>query len=130
MKGFLQATTLFCTLFLGQQAFTQENKKENSFYIPRFTRERAVQELMYENIREHEQDYLPINNTKPPNELREFIIDKPLLRTFYEISTDRKPIQLFDGKINFSFAKNGNSLSSRKSISRGIKKGLLKLLGK
>ena len=127
MKGFLQATTLFCTLFLGQQAFAQENKlKENSFYIPRFTRERAVQELMYENIREHEQDYLPINNTKLPNELREFIIDKPLLRTFYEISTDRKPFQLFDGKINLTLS----SSRRKSSVGNGLVRKLIKMLKK
>lgn len=126
MKGFLQATTLFCTLFLGQQAFAQENKKENSFYIPRFTRERAVQELMYENIREHEQDYLPINNAKPSNELKEFMMEKPVLRTFYEISTDRKPFQLFDGKINLTLS----SSRRKSSVGNGLVRKLIKMLKK
>ena len=125
MKRHFQAAVLFSALFLGQQAFAQENNNKNPFYIPRFSRENAAKQLSYQDSRnyrgnrndendgnqEFSQNYIqkiePYENGR--GELAEFAIETPVLSTLYEISTDRKPFQLFNNKINLSF------FSSRRS---------------
>ncbi len=140
MKRHFQAAVLFSALFLGQQAFAQENSNKNPFYIPRFSRENAAKQLSCQDSRnyrgnrndenkEFSQNYIqkiePYENGR--GELAEFATETPVLSTLYEISTDRKPFRLFNGKIDLSLfpskrSKKGSSASN--AVFRGLTKGL------
>lgn len=142
MKRFFQTTTLLGALLLGQQALaqdstqapikdskqevSQDNRQKNQFYIPRFSRENILQQLSYQGQRGQSLNYLARNNLKSYNELREFIIDRPLLNTFYEISRDKEPLQLYNGRIDLTFSP------SRKKSSpvNGLIRRLIKILKK
>ena len=132
MKRLLQTTTLLSALLLAQglpaqnatltvtkdskQEVSQEkenkqNRQENPFYTSRFSREELTHQLHYRDSREQSSDYLSQNNIKHYNELREFVRDRPLLNTFYEMSTDKEPFQLYNDRINLIFSSSGKKHS-------------------
>ena len=162
MKGFFQATTLLGVLFFGQQALAQDSvlwpvapatpakeskqeisqtsRQKNPFYIPRFSIEKVVQQLSYQDSRNQGLNYSPRNNPESSDELRDFVIENSALKRVYEISKDNKPFQLYSGRITLTLS------SSRQNFSQGnafqgnqfyvIRKknspvyGLIRLLGK
>ena len=109
MKRLFQTITLLGALVLTPQALAQEKPKDY-IHIPRFNREKFVQQTLYKNRGKHDLSYSPRINSNSGNELRDFIINTPL-GTVYEISRDKKPVQLYDGRgleITWS-ASRGNS---------------------
>ena len=106
MKRIFQSLAFLGALAVGQQAFAQESTKKpeisaknseqelsentrhetrkNPFYIKRFSRENFLYLLPYDkdNQGENGSYYFTRSNPTPSNELREFAMENPLLRTF------------------------------------------------
>ena len=133
---------LLGALLLGQQALAQDSAQmpikdskqevshdsgqKNQFYIPRFSREKIIQQLPYRNRAEQELNYLMPDNQKSYNELRDLIRDRPFLNIFYEMSTDKEPLQLYNGMVDFTFSPS----RTKSSPVNGLIRRLIKILKK
>ena len=67
-----------------------------------------MQYVSYPEHRKQSLDFLPLNNLGSSSELRDFMIENPILRRVYEISRDNKPIQLYDNRISLTFFSRPN----------------------
>lgn len=144
MKRFFQAATLLGALALGQQAFaqnsvqiptkdskqelSQDSRQKDPFYIPRFSRENVAQYIAYQDNREQglSLNYMPRINPDSENELKSLIRETPLLRTFYEISKDKEPVQLYEGRVRITFSASRR----RSSPVNGLIRRFVKLVKK
>ena len=89
-----------------------------------WTAEKFVQEISYRDRGEQYLNYSPLINPDSGNELRDFIRGAPLLGTVYEMSRDKEPVQLYDGRIKITWsASRGNS-----SVINGLVRRLVKFL--
>jgi len=123
MKRLFQTITLLGALVLTPQALAQEKPKDYP-YIPIFNREKFVQQILYQNRGKHYLNYSPRINPDSSNELRDFINGAPLLGTVYEMSRDKEPVQLYDGRIKITWsASRGNS-----SVINGLVRRVMKFL--
>ncbi len=124
MKRLFQTITLLGTLVLGQQAAAQDSRQKDYLHIQRFSREKAVQRISYQDNGKQYLKYSPRINPYSGNELGDFIRNAPLLGTFYEMSNDKEPVKLYDGRIEITFsASRGNS-----SVINGLIRRFVKLL--
>ena len=124
MKRLFQTITLLGALILGQQAAAQNSRQKARLYIPVFNSEKFVQEISYRDRGEQYLNYSPRINPDSVNELRDFIRGAPLLGTVYEMSRDKEPVQLYDGRIKITWsASRGNS-----SVINGLVRRLVKFL--
>jgi len=123
MKLLFRTIALIGALVLTPQALAQNNRQEDYLHIPIFNREKAVKQISYQDRGEHDLNYSPRINPDSSNELIDFIINTPL-GTVYEISRDKKPVQLYDGRIKITWsASRGNS-----SVINGLVRRLVKFL--
>ena len=83
-----------------------------------------MQQISYQDRGKHDLNYSPRINLDTGNELRDFIRGAPLLGTVYEMSRDKEPVQLYDGRIKITWsASRGNS-----SVINGLVRRLVKFL--
>jgi len=123
MKLLFRTIALIGALVLTPQALAQNNRQEDYLNIPIFNREKAVKQISYQDRGEHDLNYSPRINPDSSNELIDFIINTPL-GTVYEISRDKKPVQLYDGRIKITWsASRGNS-----SVINGLVRRVMKFL--
>ena len=127
MKRIIRSVFLGALLF-GQQAFAQDSiqnsiqapakdskqelsqssRQKNPFRIKRFSIENFVQQVSYQDLKKHELNYSLQINPYSENELRGLVRKTPILRTLYEISADKEPFQLYNGRINLTFFSKPN----------------------
>ncbi|MEK6840819.1 MAG: hypothetical protein AABX79_02605 [Nanoarchaeota archaeon] len=80
-------------------------------YSQRLSIEEIVRQTSYQECRNQNLDYSSQNQQKY-SEMRELMMETPVLNQLYRASIDRRPFELYDGRIIFT-------ISSRPNFSQG-----------